>query len=246
MEKLSDKIIRKIKDEKICPKPRWQFLLKDYFVWLVFLISLIVGAVAFCTALHVFFTNDWYLYQYLHTTFIGHVLISIPYVWFGVLIVFILIAYYNFKYTKSGYRHETYFVVALSVVGSLLLGTFLHTLGTGERIEEMVAASVPFYERITCCSDRKDVWDQPEYGLLGGKITNVFSEEDFELMDFNGFNWKVRESEETIEYEPLEIRAGEEVKIIGKKEQDFVFWAREIRPWKKKGEIRKTRIRAEE
>jgi hypothetical protein len=245
MDNLGDKILRKIKEECICPKPRWQFLLKDYFIWLLFLISLLLGSLAFCVALYVLSTNDWDLYQYLHTTLVGHILVSIPYLWIVFLIIFVFIAYHNFKYTKSGYRRETYFVVGLSVVGSLFLGTFLHTLGAGEKIEEFVSASVPMYEKIACCSNRKDIWDQPASGLLGGTIMVILDENNFELKDFGGTDWRVQENDDTLEYEPLQILPGEEVKIIGEKKQDFVFWAREIRPWRNKGEAHKANIRFE-
>ncbi len=244
MENLSDRVLKKIKEGHITPKPRWQFLLKDYFVWFVFLISLIFGSLAFCVLLHVLFTNDWDLYQYLHTSLVGHILISIPYLWAVFLAIFVLIAHYNFKHTKSGYRRETYFIVGLSVVGSLFLGTFLHTLGTGERIEDFVAVNVPEYEKITCCSARKDIWVQPARGLLAGEIVGVSDERNFELKDFSGFAWQVQENDDTLEYDPLQIQLGEEVKIIGEKKQDFVFWAREIRPWKKNGETtHKAKIR---
>jgi hypothetical protein len=245
MEKLGDKVLQKIKEEKIVPRPRWQFLLKDYFIWLIFLVSLMFGSLAFCVLLHIFFTNDWDLYKYFHTTLIGHILISIPYIWIVLMTFFVGVAYYNFKYTKSGYRRETYFVVALSVAGSLILGTFLHTLGAGEKIEDIVANSVPYYEKITCCSDRKDIWDQPEKGFLGGEIVNILNAENFELKDFGGLVWQVQENDDTIEYAPLEIKNGEEVKIIGEKERNYVFWAREIRPWKKGGEfsIHKAKVR---
>lgn len=244
-ENLGDKVLRKIKEERIRPRPRWQFLLEDYFIWLFFLVSLILGAVAFCVALHIFFTNDWDLYIYLHTTLVGHVLNSIPFVWLAVLAVFILIAYYNFKYTKSGYRRETYFVVALSIAGSLILGVFLNSLGAGEKIEEAVAAEIPFYEKLTCCSMRKDVWSQPQSGLLGGQIMDV-SGENFELKDFNGTPWQIKEDDDTLEYEPLHIKTGEQVKIIGEKKGDNVFWAREIRPWKNKGAVRKAKERLDD
>ena len=243
MENLGDKVLRKIKEGHIAPKPRWQFLLKDYFIWFVFLVSLLLGSLAFCVALYLLSTNDWDLYQYLHTTLIGHILISIPYLWIGILAVFVLVAHYNFKHTKSGYRRETYFVVGLSVVGSIVLGTFLHTLGAGEKIEDTIAASVPYYEKLTCCGNRKDIWDQPASGLLGGTIMVVLDENNFELKDFSGTDWRIQEDDDTLEYEPLAIKAGEEVKIIGEKKQDFVFWAREIRPWKNKGAARKAKDR---
>lgn len=243
MENLSDKVLRKIKEENIRPRPRWQFLLEDYVIWLFFLVSLILGALAFCVTLHAFFTNDWDLYQYLHTSLVGHILISIPYLWIGFLVLFIGIAYYNFKYTKGGYRREAYVVVGLSIVGSLLLGAFLSSLGMGEKIENMVAASVPAYEKLTCCSNRKDIWVQPANGLLAGQIIDVLDDRNFEIKDFLGSSWRIEEDDDTLEYDPLEIKTGEQVKLIGEKKQDFVFWAREIRPWKNKGEVRKAKAR---
>lgn len=246
MENLSDKVLRKIKEERIAPKPRWQFLLKDYFVWFLFLVSLVLGSLAFCVTLHVFFTNDWDLYRYLHTSFIGHALISLPYIWIGFLALFLWIAHLNFKYTKGGYRRETYFVVVLSIVGSLFLGAFLHTLGVGEWIEEVTAAGLPIYEKITCCSARKDIWDQPEVGLLGGTILYTIDINDFELKDFFGAKWQVQEDDDTIKYAPLEIKPGEEVKIIGEKRINSIFWAREIRPWKKRDSSRKTEAKDNE
>jgi hypothetical protein len=245
MDNLGDRVLRKIKKECICPKPRWQFLLKDYFIWFLFLMSLFLGSLAFCVALYAMSTNDWDLYQYLHTSFVGHVLISIPYLWIIFLAVFVLIAHYNFKNTKSGYRRETYFVVGLSVIGSLFLGAFLHTLGVGEKIEEFVSESVPLYEKMACCSHRKDIWDQPASGLLGGTIMVVLDENNFELKDFGGTDWRVQENDDTLEYEPLAIKAGEEIKIIGENKEGFVFWAREIRPWKNKGESHKAKDRQE-
>ncbi|MDD3487077.1 MAG: hypothetical protein PHF35_01705 [Candidatus Moranbacteria bacterium] len=240
MEKLGDKILDKIKKEKIEPRPKWQFLLRDCSVWLFFLVSLVVGAVAFCVSLYIFLNNDWDLYQYLHTTLVGHVLISIPYVWIAILVAFVLIANYNFKYTRNGYRHETFLVVGLSVAGSLLFGAFLHSMGMGERIENAVSDGLPFYEKMVCCGNRKDIWDHPENGLLGGEITDVFDPENFEVKDFQGAFWSVRETDDTIEYAPLQMIVGEEVKIIGEKEGPDIFWAREIRPWKDRGEKRKT------
>jgi len=243
MDNLGDRILQKIKEEHIAPKPRWQFLLKDYFIWFLFLIALLLGSLAFCVALYVLSSNDWDLYHYLHTTLVGHILISIPYLWIGFLALFVCIAYYNFKYTKSGYRRETYFIVGLSVVGSLFLGGFLYTLGVGEKIEDFVAASVPVYEKIACCSNRKDIWDQPANGLLAGEIVSVMDERNFELKDFSGSAWQIQEDDDTLEYDPLRIQPGEEVKIIGEKRQEFVFWAREIRPWKNKGGAHKANAR---
>lgn len=234
MGEIGKKVIEKIREEKIAPKPRWHFLLKDYFTWIMFVISIFIGALAFCTMLYVFFNNDWDLYKYLHTSVVGHIMLSIPYLWILFLILFLALAFYNYKHTKDGYRHQAYMIMLLSIAGSALLGTFLHTLGMGEAIEDAAANAVPYYEKITCCSHRKDIWNQPAIGLLGGKITEIKDEQNFGLEDFQGTLWQVKEDSETIERGPAMIKMGKEVKVIGEEKEEGIFWAREIRPWRGK------------
>ncbi|MDP1845174.1 MAG: hypothetical protein Q8L09_00315 [Candidatus Moranbacteria bacterium] len=233
MGEIGKKVIEKIKEEKIAPKPRWRFLMKNYFTWAMFIVSIFIGSLAFCTMLYVFFNNDWDLYKYLHTSVVGHIMLSIPYLWILFLILFLALAFYNYKHTKDGYRHETYIILLLSIAGSVILGTFLHTLGVGEKIEDFAISSVPLYEKAACCSHRKDIWDQPTIGLLGGKIIEIKDEQNFGLEDFKGTFWQVEADGETIEQEPAIIRIGKEVKVIGEEKEEGIFWAREIRPWRK-------------
>jgi heme/copper-type cytochrome/quinol oxidase subunit 2 len=246
MGEIGKKVIEKIKEEKIAPKPRWHFLLKNYFTWIFFVISVIIGSLAFCTILYVFFNNDWDLYKYLHTSVVGHIMLSIPYLWILFLALFTVLAYYNYKHTRDGYRHEAYMVMFLSIAGSALLGTFLYTLGAGEVVEDVAVGAVPYYEKITCCNHRKDIWDQPTIGLLGGEIIQIIDNKNFELKDFGGSIWQVQEDEDTLEFEPLKMKVGEEVKVIGEEKKENFFWAREVRPWKNKGKARPVKSRIED
>ena len=245
MGEIGNRVIEKIKEEKIEPKPRWRFLMKNYFIWTLFIVSIFIGALAFCTMLYVFFNNDWDLYKYLHTSVVGHIMLSIPYLWILFLIFFTALAYYNYKHTRDGYRHETYMILFLSIAGSALLGTFLYTLGMGESIEDLAANAVPYYEKIACCSHRKDIWDQPAVGLLGGEIVRIINNHDFELKDFSGAMWQVQEDDDTLEFEPLKMKAGEEIKVIGEEKQGNFFWAREVRAWLNRGKARQAKIRFE-
>lgn len=233
MGEIGKKVIEKIREEKISPKPRWRFLMKNYFVWTLFVVSIVIGALAFCAMLSVLFNNDWDLYKYLHTSAIGHIMLSIPYLWILFLILFTALAFYNYKHTKDGYRHETYAILLLSIAGSVFLGAFLHTLGAGEKIENLAISTVPLYGKAACCSQRKDIWNQPTLGLLGGKIIGIKDERNFDLEDFRGTVWQVVADNEIIGRELVIIRIGKIVKVIGEKKEGRIFWAREIRPWKK-------------
>lgn len=233
MDKLCDKVLCKIKEEKIEPKPRWQFLLKDYFVWLAFAVSVIVGGLAFCVVLSIISDNDWDIYRYLNLSPAKHVLLSLPYIWIVLIFLFLGLAFYNFKHTKSGYRRGAFLVLGLSIAGSFVLGSFFHALGWGGKIDRIFAKNVPLYQNIHCCCNRQDIWTQPEKGLLGGQIIEVKQETGFDLEDFRGMSWEVEKDSQTLIRGPVLVRKGEKVKLIGEKKAEKRFRAREIRPWMK-------------
>lgn len=231
MGDLGNKILEKIRKEKIEPKPRWHFLLQDYFVWLAFGVSLVVGGLTFCVALSIMVDNDWDIFRYLSVSPIKHVLLSLPYVWIILIILFLGLALYNYKHTKNGYKHETFYVLGLSVVGSLILGSFFHLLGAGRKIDRIFANNLPIYQKIHCCCHRKDIWSQPEKGLLSGEILKAFGSDGFELEDFGGFVWQVEKDEKVLMPVGFLIVAGRKVKLIGEKRTEKLFRAREIRFW---------------
>jgi hypothetical protein len=231
MGDLGNKILERIKEEKIEPRPRWQFLLKDYFVWSAFGISLLVGALAFCVMLSIILDNDWDIYRYLEISPFEHFLISLPYLWILLLFLFLAIAYYNYRHTKKGYCCKTFTILALSIFGSLILGTFFHSLGLGGKIDRTLSRNFPVYQKIHCCCHRQDIWSQPEKGLLGGRITGIKSISNFDLEDFNGLAWQIEKDEGAFLRGPVLVEIGEEVRLIGKKKSERVFRAFEIRPW---------------
>jgi fumarate reductase subunit D len=246
MKKLCDRVLEKIKEENISPRPQWAFLVKDCFIWSAFVVSVIVGSLAFCVVLAVSLNNDWDIYERLGRTPFQHIIFSLPYLWIILLILFFWLAYFNYKHTKHGYRYHTFTVLGLSVISSIVLGSIFHTTGIGTRIDRFLDQSYSQFKMLNCCQIHEDVWNQPERGLLGGKIKEVIDQKDFRLEDFSGIVWIVREDDGTIEFEPVRVVKGEEVKIIGKKEDENVFWAKEIRPWDRKGIGREIKFREEE
>jgi hypothetical protein len=53
MEKdLSKEVLEKIKKQRLKPKSKWHFVLKDSAVWFVFAASIILGALSFSVILH--------------------------------------------------------------------------------------------------------------------------------------------------------------------------------------------------
>jgi hypothetical protein len=237
MGEIGEKAIEKIKEEKIAPRPRWQFFLKDYLIWLAFFVAVIIGGLAFCVIFFVFLSNDWDLYKYLRVNPLEHFIFSLPYLWVIVLLVFLALAYYNYKHTKSGYRYEAYAVLGLSILASVFLGFLFHfAFGLGEKIDNALSSNLPVYSRIHAYCNRQNIWSQPEKGLLGGRILNVGLEDGFDLEDFQGIIWQIEKDGQVFIREPVLVREGESVKLIGEKRAEKHFWAREIRSWNGWGE----------
>lgn len=235
MEDLGRKVVEKIKEQKMCPVPRWRFLAKDGAVWGAFAVSVLIGSLAFSILLHIFAANGWHLYKYLHRGIIGYILITFPYIWFVFLVLFLALAYYNFRCTEKGYRPGTSLILGASVFASLFLGTVLFAWGLGGKIEDLVIANIPAYGQVVCCHHRKDVWSQPEKGLLSGKILQIKDVRNFTLEDFRGVSWHIKEAGDEASGGKLNIEPGIEVKMVGNKGKDHIFFFQEIWPWAEKG-----------
>src|SRR5665648_1197459 len=81
MKNISNEVLKKIKDNNIKPKPRWYFITKNYFIWLIFGISIILGSFAFSMVLFIIKQLDWDIYHYIGESFLKTVFVSLPYLW---------------------------------------------------------------------------------------------------------------------------------------------------------------------
>lgn len=225
---ISEKTLKKIEEENITPKARWRFLLRDYSIWLFFAISVGVGALAVSTIIFMLTSNDWDIYEYLDRSLFEHIFVSMPYFWILILLSFILVAYADFKYTRRGYRYEMYLIILGSVVMSLLLGLVIFFSGFGESVHNIFMEQVPFYNNLV--SDKREVWSNPQKGLLGGQIIEVKDQDEFMVKDFTGRIWTIEK--EGIEFfNPELVRDGNEVELIGRLGPDNIFFVKEMRPW---------------
>ncbi|MDD5551832.1 MAG: hypothetical protein PHI88_01580 [Candidatus Pacebacteria bacterium] len=228
MEKISKKTLERIKKEKITPVPRWRFLLKNYVTWLFFGLSIIIGSISFAVLLFMILSNDWDIYKYFQKSFFEYLIGSLPYLWIIFLAVFLFLADYNLKNTKGGYRHKTYLVLILSIIISIILGSFLYSFGFGERINDVFADNFPYYRKTFY--QRQEIWTNPEKGLLGGVIVKVKNESEFSLKDFKNKIWQIKARDTNFKGN-VTIQEGGKVKIIGKTKDLNIFIAEEIRPW---------------
>jgi len=231
MKNISNEVLKKIKDNNIKPKPLWYFITKNYFIWSVFGISIILGSFAFSMVLFIIKQLDWDIYHYMGGSFLSTVFVSLPYLWLIFLILFTGIAYYNFIHTKRGYRFKFMSVLLMSLIISIILGTGLYFNGFSERLENIFSEKIPYYNRLVYSCEEQ--WMQPERGLLAGTIIETgLPENNFILMDLNNNRWKIEASKVIWKGKTTSV-VGLKIKLIGKRIDDNNFKAMEIRPWQK-------------
>jgi len=223
MQDISKKIIQVIEDQQLKPKPRWQFLLKNYFLWSLTVITIILGALA--TGVVLFeLTHSQYLDLAPNFGLAKRLILATPFFWLILLILFIAISYYNVRHTQKGYRYHTYWIVIFSILFSIFLGAIFYVSGGGEKLEDFFYQKIPIYRQIVHRQVR--VWQSPEQGRLIGWIISQPEIDSFLLKDFNLNTWMV------ITESPLPSKLPYNARIIvtGERLGHQEFLAKEIMP----------------
>jgi hypothetical protein len=229
MEKdLGKNVLEKIKEEKIQPKPKWIFSVKDLIFWAVFTISLILGSISTSLIIFILRGNDWDLYERLGHGLFKFVLITLPYFWLIFLVIFIVVSYYNFKNTKSGYKYNPSLILLANVLISIFLGSLIYICGLGAILQDSLERKLPPYQMMFY--QRHEMWNSPEKGLVAGVIISFEDKEQFEIMSLERKRWEIL-GEDAVVAPRLILEEGERIKVIGERINIDTFRAEEIRPF---------------
>jgi len=224
---LSKEILGKIAEEGIKPKPRWQFLLKDYSIWASGVLALVIGGLAMAVVIYLLRYNDWSVYSQITDSFINFILLTMPYFWLLFLGIFILIVNYNLKHTKKGYKYPLPMIVGATIFISILMGGLFYKVGLGQAIDDILGEKAPLYTKLF--NRQIEMWNNPEKGRLIGMVVSKDTDTTFLLLDRSRDEWKILvSSTRTIKPETIEI--GCPVKVLGKVQGEFVFKAHEVLP----------------
>jgi hypothetical protein len=229
MEDTSKHILEKIEKEKITPKPKWQFRLEQVGLWFLAVISVLIGSNAFAVIIFVMVNNDWEALEFMKRNPVTHTIATIPYVWLVVLTAFILLAYYNTRHTKKGYRYSTYGIVIGSIIASMLVGTLMYAAGFAPGVDRLVRR-MPGAEMLM--HNREEIWNHPEKGFIAGEIIGIESgTAEFEIVDLNDDEWIVDANNANI-FPSVVIEEGELIRVIGQADgKEYIFEAFRIMPW---------------
>jgi len=189
-EPFAKRVLARISDEHLTPRPRWEFVFKNYVFWSLGALAVALGAFAFSAMLFEVENVDWRLALVTHASLFAFFLDAAPFLWVGALALFLLLGYANVRRTNHGYRYSLTTIAVGAVLTSLTLGAALYATGLGGLVEETVGAYAPFHRPIL--TEERSWWLAPEKGLLGGHVVSAaLGATSFVLRDFNGASWNV-------------------------------------------------------
>jgi len=217
---IGEKILQDIKDRQIAPKPKWEFAAKNYFFWLIFGAIILIGSLASSAMLFMIFNTDWE-YQTAEGGILEQLMLCLPIFWLVLLAVFVLIAIYDLKKTKKGYRYNLITLISVSVLSSLILGSFVYAIGGGEKLENYFYQKIPFYKKID--NHKGMLLIRPEGGRMAGTVIKI-NDENIIIQDFTGRVWIVPTS--TLEFKP-----GQRIHFFGKKINEEQFDVKIFKSW---------------
>jgi hypothetical protein len=213
---LAQRVLERIKDERLVPRPRWEFIAKNYFFWVLGALAAVLGALSFSATLFELqnLQNiDWRLSVATHPNFFSFFLAAAPLLWLVALVLASLWVYLNVRHTKYGYRYSLIVLALGAVLTSLVLGSVLYAVGVGGPIEESIGDRSPFYRPIL--AKERSWWSAPTQGLLGGQVVSVSSSTaSFVLRDFNGQVWNVADGD-LYSFDAARVIPGAVVRMVG-------------------------------
>ncbi len=204
-------------------------MLKDYVFWGVFGLSIVVGGLASSVAIFDVVNNDWEIAGKLGHHPVSFGLKTLPYFWFVVLALFIVLAYFNFKHTKKGYKFRLPLTVLASVLASIILGFAFFGMGVAQKMDEQALKHIPLYKSFHF-QQRIDNWSQPDKGVLAGEIISV-NGQSFILSSLNGEQWVI-DVQSLPPHFITDFEEGMIIGVLGENQGANVFSAEHIKPWK--------------
>lgn len=225
-------VLERLEKDRVCPRSRLFFQFQEIVVWVLWVLSVVVGALAIAVSLFVFTYYQYALYEATHDNFFTFLVDVLPYLWIVIFGLMVLAASYNLRHTKHGYRYPVWSILLSSVVMSVVGGFTLQYFGFGYEIDESLGHWVPAYR-----SQEKyehQLWQQPQAGRLFGRqvLSTLAPTTTIIFEDNQGTRWQMRVTE--LDDDDLALLAtAKPVRLIGKvlDDEERIFHACGVFPW---------------
>lgn len=214
-KRLKECVFNRIESENVFPKSKIYFKGRECLIWMLWLLSVILGAFAVAVTIFVFTYQHYALHEATHENLLMYLEDTLPYLWLVVFSLMAYIAFYNLRKTNKGYRYPLWALMFSSVFLSLVGGLTLQIFSFGHLIDNMMDAHMPAY--LSQNRLERKMWQYPEDGrLVGRQVFSTLSPTTTIIFeDISGFRWQMNVTELPIK--ELEMLAsGKTVKLLGK------------------------------
>src|SRR6185369_3680747 len=174
---------------------------------------------------------DWEAFLHVGVSRYQAILVSLPFLWFGPISLFLFFSILFGRQTRHGYRYTYGILFLLFLFVSASLGATLEKSRFDEPAERFFFGALPKSDvwRQTILPSAEKEWTQPENGLLGGNVTAVDqAESTFDMEDLKQKEWKVNFQNADID-RSVDLKPKTQVNIIGNQKDEDHFQATIIR-----------------
>ena len=228
---LAQAVLDRIEKEAVVPSPRWQFAVVQYGVWVLWAISVIIGALSIAVILFAAAHARFAIFETTHESIWAFYLQVLPYIWIVLFAGMAVWAYYNLRHTRHGYRYPFWQILLSSLFFSILGGLVLHGFEVGMLIDLSLGNDFAAYPSVAHIEER--MWDQPNQGLLIGQIiVPMHPTTTIHFVDDHGAQWIVR-TDELPNVDRVLLLSGDRVRLLGTTTDpvSHVFYVCGVFPW---------------
>jgi hypothetical protein len=143
MSETSKKIIEEIHERHVTHRPKWQFLIRNITVWVVFAAAVALGALSASVEEAFIEKGIGSVPGVLSSQFVTFVCQWMSLLWIGCAILFVVLAFLNLRISGEGYRYRTAWVVLGIILMVAAIVMLLRHEGVGERAESMLGPFAP-------------------------------------------------------------------------------------------------------
>ena len=169
-------VLTRIKDERIAPRARVYFTIKNGLFWGLWVFTVLLGSVSVAVLIFAELNVGWETYEVTHENALTFFLETLPLIWLMLLTILTYIGLFNLRHTKTGYRYSLATIIMVGCMGSIIGGVLLHDVGADEFLEEKAAVFVPLHQ--TASHMREVFWNQPNRGLYAGTVETFDPDSD--------------------------------------------------------------------
>jgi len=230
---MTERVLGAIESSGAEPRSRWYFLLHEWVVWFVAGLCLMLGSVA--TALTIYIAQaSLFIERQLSLSDIGLFVSLLPYLWLLLLGAGLIYGLHAYRKTAHGYRAQSGWVVGLSIVLSVFVGSTLHAAGVGATIDRYLLNQVPLYGPMS--GYYPEHWQAPHEGVAVG-VVDVVEQDHLVLQGLDGRVIDVVLEQETVVGEHVLLEPGASVRVYGSTTDGEVIYveAEDIRPFRGRG-----------